>query len=633
MQSKYNYKDGPTFKVQRSPGKTRKRNGKWLIVKNKECMVKVIACWLLIFMLAPLCLSAQRDQPVRVHIEGVSGRELDNVRIALALPEGLVSGGVVNEKWLEHFEKQVPGKAAMALEPFGYYGAKVSVSSGIAGDGTYELNVVIDPGEPVRVAEVAVGIQGAGKNESKLEALVRAFPVTKGARLDEDVYEKAKNALRAKAVELGYLDADYVKHEIRIVKEEHSARVRLVLETGEKYYFGPITFSGALNYGPAFLGRFIDFKPGDVFSDQKIGESQKNLNNADRFRSVMIYADKDKAVDHAVPVEVRLEESKPKRLRMGVGFETDTGPRGTFKYEDVNFMKTSHKFESQFDISTPLLFAGARYTMPHPKDIRSFSAISVNLKREDYRNTPNYYGNGIPNYFSETAQAEYERARSYGKFGTGSIFLQLLRENSDVGDDHTNSFSVMPGIRLTAIHYDNMVRPRQGYRYLLEIKGTHQALGSTTGFLQVICDGGVVIPLPAGLSLLTRAKIGATAQNEKDTELPIALRFFAGGDKSVRGYAYRSLGPTDSEGNVIGGKNMFAGSIELEKAIGKDWGLAVFYDAGNAFNDFSQVELAQGAGIGGRYYSPIGPIRLDIARQIDQPRPDFRVHISIGFGL
>ena len=159
----------------------------------------------------------------------------------------------------------------------------------------------------------------------------------------------------------------------------------------------------------------------------------------------MIYAEKEKAVDHVVPVDVQLEESKPKRLRMGIGYETDTGPKGTFKYEDVNFRKTGHRFEAQFDFSAPLVNAGVRYIMPHPKDIRSFSTLSFNAKREDYRNVPDYLGNAIPNYFNETLTAEYERARSFGKAGTGSVFLQLLKEDSDVGDDHTNTFSVLPG--------------------------------------------------------------------------------------------------------------------------------------------------------------------------------------------
>ena len=583
--------------------------------------------------LLPILAHAQKGVPVKIYFEGISGKELDNVRIATTFPEGLVKDGVIDERWMEHFKKQVPDKAKKALEPFGYYRAHITVSSDVTDNGVYELRVLIEPGEPVRVTDVTVAVKGPGSAESKLVDLVRTFPVDKGAPLRQDVYEGAKDALRSKAVELGYLDADFTEHQIRIDVEESSARINLVLQTGEQYRFGEISFSGAPRYPRSFLGRFIEFKPGDVFSQQKIGMSQKNLINADRFRSVMLYADKDKAADHAVPVEVQLEESKPKRLRMGIGYETDIGPKGTFKYEDVNFRSTGHRFEAQFDFSAPLVNAAVRYIMPHPKDIKSFTALSFNAKREDYRNTPDYLGNGIPNYFSEDLSAEYERARSFGKAGTGSIFLQLLRENSDVGDDHTNTFSVLPGLRLTTIDYDNMVRPRRGYRYLFELKGTHQALGSTTGFVQFIADGGMIIPLPAGFTLLTRARIGITAENEKDTDLPVPLRFFAGGDKSVRGYKYRSLGPTDNQGNVIGGKDTFTGSIELEKAIGKDWGIAVFFDAGNAFNDWNQVELAQGAGIGGRYYSPIGPIRLDIARQIDQPRPDFRIHFSIGFGL
>ena len=593
-----------------------------------------------IIVISATTVHARETSPIRVHIKGIAGKELENVRIALAIPEGLVSNGKVNDRWMEHFKEQIPGKVKEALQPFGYYSPEVTVRSGVmatasgaADDWAYDLYVVIEQGEPVRVADISVGLRGTGSNEPKLKGLAETFPIAKGDRLDQEIYENAKKNLQAAAVGLGYLDADFTEHEILVDIDELSAAVRLVFQTGERYYFGDIVFSGAPNYPPSFLGRFIGFRPGDVFSQQKIGESQKNLANSDRFRSVMMEADKENAAGHVVPIEVRLEESKPKRLRMGVGYETDTGPKGTFKYEDVNFRKTGHRFEAQFDLSVPVAAAGARYIMPHPKDTRSFSVLSFTAKREDYRDAPEYLGNGIPDYFNETLLAEYERARSYGKAGTGSVFLQLLRERSDAGEDHTNSFSVLPGIRLSAIDYDNMVRPRRGHRYLAEIKGTHQDMGSTTGFVQFIGDGGLIIPLPSGFSLLTRAKVGATMQNEKDTEMPIALRFFAGGDKSVRGYKYRALGPTDAQGNVIGGKNMLAGSLEIEKAIGENWGLAAFYDLGNAFNDWGNFGLAQGAGIGCRYYSPVGPIRLDIARQINQPRPDTRIHFSIGFGL
>ncbi len=184
-------------------------------------------------------------------------------------------------------------------------------------------------------------------------------------------------------------------------------------------------------------------------------------------------------------------------MKFGLGYQTDIGPKGTIKYEDVNFFGTAHKFESQIDISGPLQVLGARYTIPDKKDTRSFSSLSFNMKREDQRDI-----------FTESMTAEFERARTFGKVMTGSAFVQLLKERSDAGDERTNTFSVLPGLRLSGISYDNMVRPSRGYRFSTELKGTHQALGSDTGLIQLTADGGLMVPLPARLSLITRAKIG-----------------------------------------------------------------------------------------------------------------------------
>jgi translocation and assembly module TamA len=594
--------------------------------KSRKCGRSLsLHCLLLavvfIGMFIPVFLWAQG--PVRIHIEGVQGAELENVKVALALPEGLVRDGVVNERWLERFQEQIPEKTREALEPFGLYDPEVTVSSGLTTGDVHEVYVFIEPGEPVRVTSVTVGIKGPGEKEERLLDLAAAFPLHMGETLRHNVYESAKNDLRARAVELGYLDADFSTHEIRVTPGELKADIELVLQTGPLYYFGEIDFSGAPQYPQSFFGRYLEFKPGDVFSHEKVALTQRNLVNADRFRRVIIIPDKDEATaDHRVPVHIKLVPSKPKRLRLGTGYETDIGIKGTIKYEDVNFFGTSHRFESQMDISQPIQVVGARYIIPHAKDTRSFSSVSFNMKREDQRDI-----------FTESMTAEFERARTFGKVMTGSVFIQMLKERSEAGDDRTNTFSVLPGFRLSGIYYDNMIRPSRGYRYKTELKGTHQAIGSDTGLIQFTGDGGLIIPLPARLSLLTRGKIGWTTQNEPNSDLPIPLRFFAGGDQSVRGYGYKTLGPEDENGDVVGGKNLLEGSIELERAIAKDWGIAAFYDTGNAFNSFSDMRLAQGAGMGVRYYSPIGPIKLDIARQIGVKDPDFRIHISIGFGL
>ena len=228
---------------------------------------------------------------------------------------------------------------------------------------------------------------------------------------------------------------------------------------------------------------------------------------------------------------------------------------------------------------------------------------------------------------------EAEQVYGFGKTGTVSAFIQARKENSDAGDQSTNTFLLMPGGRLSDQRYDNVIRPRKGFQYQAELRATHQSLGSSTGFIQILASGDWIIPLLWDLSLTTRARVGATWQNDPVEDLPVSVRFFAGGDRSIRGYAYQSLGPKDSSGNVVGGRNLLTGTVELERHIGRDWGIAAFYDAGNAFNNLSDISAAQGAGLGVRYYSPIGPIKVDVARQLNVVQPDIRVHLTIGVGL
>ncbi|MFH1025079.1 MAG: BamA/TamA family outer membrane protein, partial [Nitrospirota bacterium] len=145
--------------------------------------------------------------------------------------------------------------------------------------------------------------------------------------------------------------------------------------------------------------------------------------------------------------------------------------------------------------------------------------------------------------------------------------------------------------------------------------------------------GSTIVSLPWRLSLYTRINGAVTAQEDSIRHIPASLRFFTGGDRSIRGYKYQSLGPKNEKGDVIGGKNLLVGSVELERALFSDWGIAAFYDAGNSFNSFSDIKLYEGAGIGLRYYTQIGAIRLDIARQIDVSNPTFRIHFSLGIEL
>jgi translocation and assembly module TamA len=574
---------------------------------------------LTVALLTVAATAASAAESVRVVVEGLSGKELANVEAALAVPPALIREGRVDRLWLERFERQAPGKTREALEAFGYYKPVIATRMDTPEEGVYRLTVRIDPGAPVRLTAVRVTLQGAGAADRTLTKAASDFPLRAGDVLRHDVYERAKGELQAKALEKGYLNAHFPVHTIRLDTAESKAEIDLVLETGEPYRFGDVRFSGAPRYPRTFLETFLDFKPGDAYSDERVLQSQLNFGAAQRFRSVVIQPDRTAARDRAVPVNVDLDPLPQTGARLGGGYTTDYGPGFSVRYEDLNVLDSAQKLESELNLSQRLQGAALRYVFPGSTDFRSNTNARLSAQRED-----------TVSYTSKSVSAEVERTKGFGRDRLGSIYLQLQKEDSTAGGDTTNTFLLVPGLRFSESRYDSLIRATRGYHYKLEARGTTQHFGSDVGFAQFLGNGDILVPLPQRVSVKVRGQAGATTMNGDFLDVPIPFRFFTGGDNSVRGYAYQSLGPKDARGDVVGGKHLLVGSIELERAIGENWGVAVFYDMGNAFDDMDTLEFAQGAGLGIRYYTPVGPIRLDIARQVGVSDPEYRVHFTVG---
>jgi translocation and assembly module TamA len=560
-------------------------------------------------------------EPVEVTVEGVEGEELKNVQAAVALPPVLVQEGRVDRLWLDRFERQVPEKVRRALEPFGYYNAEVKTFLETPEEGLFRLHVKVETGEPVRVTSAKIEIRGPGAQEKKIKDLLKTFPLKKGDILRQDKYEEAKGVLKRQALDLGYLDADFSLHVIRVSQAETKASIELVLESGSQYRFGEVTFIGASIYPESFLRRYLDFQSGEVFSYSKISQTQLNLINSDRFQEVTVEAKKEESQDFRLPVRVTLAPSRPKRLRFGIGYETDIGLKLSARYQDVNFNQWGHEWDTELSLAQRLQGLVTRYVLPSRKDLDSYTFLRLGLQRED-----------TETYDSRSLFLEPGYVHSFGRGMLGSVYIQGRLEDFTIGEEDGRSRFLMPGLRFSRRQYNDLIRPTKGYRFGLETRGAAQILGSNTNFLQFLVNGDGLIPLPGRFSLLMRVEGGTTVADSLG-DLPPSVRFFAGGDRSVRGYAYQSLGPKDANGDVTGGKHLLVGSIELEKAIAKIFGVAAFYDVGNAFNSLDHIDLQQGVGLGIRLYTPVGPIRLDLARQVGVKDPDFRIHFTVGFGL
>src|SRR5512137_3069513 len=269
------------------------------------CRPEILSRFVLFLAVCLLILPAPAvaaSESVRVVVEGLTGRELANVEAALAVPPSLIRDGKVDRLWLERFESQAPGKVREALEAFGYYKPAIAINMDTPEEGVYRLVVRVDAGEPVRLTKVQVQVQGPGASETVLTKAVSDFPLHTGDVLRQDIYERSKSELQSKAAGLGYLDAQFSVHTIRLNEVESKAEIDLVLETGQQYRFGEAHFLGAPRYPRDYLQTFLDFKPGDAFSYEKILQTQLNLATAERFQSVVIQPDRAGAKDYAIPM-------------------------------------------------------------------------------------------------------------------------------------------------------------------------------------------------------------------------------------------------------------------------------------------------------------------------------------------
>ncbi len=538
------------------------------------------------------------------------------------MPPGLIQEGVLNRGLLDIFMRRAPEKVVSALEPLGYYHAQAAVSLETPQENGEVLKVQVVRGEPVRVSAVDISLKGVGEKEKILKGLIAAFPLKVGDVLHQGKYELGRDALRSKALDLGYLGAKFTTRAVRVYRGEFKGEIELALETGDQFRYGEVTFEGAPMYPKAYLERFLDFMPGELCSHTKTYQTQLNLINSDRFASATIETNIEEARNYFAPVKIKLEPSPPKRFRPGVGYATDTGARVSLRYKDLNAFQRGHEFNTDLSISERRQDLSAIYSFPGRGHVDNRTLLKSGLQQEL-----------LDAYDSRLFTLEAEQARSFGYGIVGSGYVQFRQEDYSEAGQEGKSSLIMPGLRFTIRRVDDIIRPTRGFRNYLELRGSTDGLGAETNFFQVLVNGDILYPLTPRLSLLPRFQVGYTWERDPITELPPTLRFYAGGDRSVRGYTYQSLGPKDAAGNVTGGKNLLVGSLELEYAITKNWAVAAFYDVGNAFNSWDSLNLAQGAGIGIRYYTIAGPIRVDVARQINVDDPKIQLHVSLGFAL
>ncbi len=563
----------------------------------------------------PAAVETHGNGTLTVTIEGVEGPLRDNVRVYLELSR--LAGQVAPEesriRWLHaRAETQI----REALQPFGYYEPTITSTLNQTANG-WEARYQIQPGRALSIAMLDVQVLGEGRQDPIFQDLLTRLPLARGQILDQPKYEQIKQSLEALATERGYFDAQFTESTIRVDLHAYEAVVHLHYDTGKRYRFGDITFKQNI-LSPVLLNRYPRFKPGDPYDANELLKLQGDLNNSSYFKQIQVNAPPDTTTDTA-PVNVELEPNQRRKYSAGFGYGTDTGARIKLRAEQRWLNQWGHHAEEELQWSTIKTLLGVKYKIPGTDPTTDEYALTASYSQQDYDQQ---------DYHLFTLGGSWQQQD--GKW-LKNYSLNYQYEEFEVGDQPTsNSLLLIPGLNWTWIDADDRLYTRRGLLFGFELRGASTVLLSDLSFAQGVLHLKGVYAVNDASRFIVRGDAGATVISEHFSQLPASLRFFTGGDASVRGYAYNSIGPTDAAGVVVGAKNLLVGSLEYEHRVWDGWSLATFVDSGDAFNG-AGPELKTGVGVGLRWRSPVGPVRIDLASGLDQPPGDtFRFSFSIG---
>jgi translocation and assembly module TamA len=567
-----------------------------------------------VLLLLLSCFSAAAVT-VEVQVKGVEGAVYDNVLARLKIYLHKDSRRLTPFE-IRRLHRQAKSDIEEALAPFGYYRPTIVDTLDQQGE-SWKALYVVTTGEPVLVTKVRIATEGPGQAE--VSNIGQGFPLKVGDVLDQRQYEQGKKQLVRSALKKGYLTARFSRHELRINRQERAGEIDLSLDTGPLFLFG-ITTSNQKIIKPELLARYLPYEVGDPWSPAKISELQKVLYGTDFFSRVSVRGDIGQARDLQIPVQVELETPEHlNRYSFGLGYATDTGARTQLEWRNRLLNSSGHKARGTLQIAESENIFSFRYDMPRGNPRYDRYLLGATYQDKSWEDTQTrLLATGLT----------LDHAGPVFRYG-GSI--EVRDEQYDVGATSGSSSLLMPGASLGLIWADNLLHTKNGLQVAVNVSGAAEAVGSDATFLQVTGTSKLILTPFAPWRLIGRGTLGATQVDAID-DLPPSLRFYAGGDQSVRGFGYKELGTRDSSGTVVGGRYLVVGSAELERIINERWSLATFLDVGNAIDDLA-IDLEQGAGFGLRFRLPFGQVRLDLATALSESGNPIRLHFSVGGDL
>ncbi len=583
---------------------------------------------------------------------------------ACAGPSGSVGGGVIGGSTKVNYALEIDAPADIAdsirtqtfagrwqkredFDPFQYDGLVVRLEeetrSILRADGYYDPRVTVDsepgrvkvtvvPGRRTEVGRVELQLSGPAASDPALAGVLNArFRLAEGNPFQASRWEADKSAVIEALNRQGYLRARVERSHARVDAQRARADLSVTFDSGPRLAFGDVSIEGLGRYDAQVVLDLRTFRPGDPYSADLLAEFQTRLQRSGYFGSSSAIPDltalqRDPAAVR-VPIQVIVAELDRRRADAGIGFSTDEGPRGQVGFEHRDLLGRNIQLQSALIISAKRQRAFANFRTPVDGNNR-YRGFGQRIEREDIEGQVSTRSNTYAGIGRQKGDIE----------SFTSVQFQFEQKRLDAGNglpvEESTNRALVFGHAWGLTRLDSALDPRSGQVINLQLSGAREGLLTDRSFVRLYSRAIRFQPMRisdgvANGTLIGRLELGAVMAGGTDG-IPTENLFRTGGVDTIRGYSFLSLG-TRRAGATIGGRYLAVGSLEYQHHLSQAYSAAVFVDYGNAGDSREEMSPVAGYGVGVRWRTPVGPIKLDFA--YGQADSRLRVHFSVGYSF
>ncbi|WP_163931565.1 autotransporter assembly complex family protein [Paraferrimonas sp. SM1919] len=552
----------------------------------------------------------------------------------------------VNQR--NNFIFSVEKKMPEAFQSLGYYQGEFKTELDQSNE-LWKLHIIISTGPRTTIEWVKISIEGEAESDPDFDKLLDKVNIKPGMGLNHGSYETLKSKIQSLGLTKGYFNGKFIEQQLRVNRLTQQAQILLHYDSGKRARIGRVSFFGS-SLDEQLLNNLVPFKFDSPYSSRAVSKLNQALVKTNYFSSIKVLPLIDEQNQGRIPIKVDLQDKPDHSLELGLGASTDDGPRFTTTWRTPSINEQGHRQQTTLELSQ------------RPK-VQSIYTIPLTHANDDLLNFYASYTNnkyGLIQTLNDNGEFDGNTRRQSDLFKIGSsrqyqldnewlfsYYIEAAKENYTEDNINYSPFYAYPGLTFSKVYRgDASLDPASGYRQHYRVDYADPFWGSKTRLIRLDVSGKWINTFNRRHRVVLKGEAGINLVNDQEVNQVIpSLRFYAGGDNSIRGFERNELGPSigridPSDGTVyreiIGGRYKLVASAEYQYYLNSEWRVAGFVDGGNAFNshEFDPI-VSVGSGI--HWISPIGPIKLDLGVGVvgvsERSQRPWRVHLVIGSEL